>query len=133
MNKKRFLGFVAGYLTMNLFFHSIHAYAMGIKLESMGGRLGAVGTGIVILIILAIFIERVFSRSFFHGFLVSTGLFLSFDIVVFHWLFGLHRITNGPEANWLDPIFVVCGTITIFYGIRRERKIETGKDNILSQ
>ncbi|MFD0049674.1 DUF2243 domain-containing protein [Actinomycetes bacterium NPDC127524] len=118
---------------MNLFFHSIHAHAMGIKLESMGGRLGAVGTGIVILIILAIFIERVFSRSFFHGFLVSTGLFLSFDIVVFHWLFGLHRITNGPEANWLEPIFVVCGTITMFFGIRKEWKIETGRDNTLSQ
>ncbi|MDQ0221354.1 hypothetical protein ELQ35_15700 [Peribacillus cavernae] len=67
-------------------------------------------------------IKWLFSRSFFQGFIEAAGLFLSFDIIVFHWVFQLHRITNGTEANWLGPILVVFGSIFVWYGIKRERQ-----------
>ncbi|HYK72085.1 MAG TPA: DUF2243 domain-containing protein, partial [Pseudoneobacillus sp.] len=104
---------------MSIFLHSIKAYAMGVQLQSAGERVGAVGTGLVILFVIMMILKRWFAASFFHGFLVATGLFLSFDIVVFHWFFHLHRITSGPEANLLEPIFVVFGTLLVIYGLKK--------------
>lgn len=129
MNTERLLGFIFGYFCMTLFLHSIKAHAMGVQLETVGERIGAVGTGLVILLIIMIVLKRWFSASFFHGFLVATGLFLSFDIVVFHWFFHLHRITSGPEANWLEPIFVMFGTWLFFYGLIKESTIKIHKDS----
>jgi uncharacterized membrane protein len=126
MNVKRLLGFITGYFYVSIYFHSMKAYAMGIQLDNMMERLGAVGTGLAILVLLMMLFKKWFSASFFHGFLVATGLFLSFDIVVFHWLFQLHRITIGPEANWLEPIFVVFGTVLLIEGIRKERNESKG-------
>lgn len=105
-------------------FHSLKVSAMGVQLDSMSERLGAIGFGLVMLALFMILFKKLFSESFFNGFLVATGLFLSFDIVVFHWLFGLHRITSGPEANWLEPLFVLCGTLVIFFGVIKERKVK---------
>nr|WP_283809168.1 DUF2243 domain-containing protein [Tumebacillus amylolyticus] len=86
----------------------------------MASRIGAVFLGVLILFVLMLVIRRFFAAAFFNGFVVACGLFLSFDIVVFHWIFQLHRLTNGPEANWLEPIFVVFGSLAVFYGLRRE-------------
>jgi hypothetical protein len=116
----RILGVVFGYLISDLFFHLIQSSAAGLKAETQGERIGAVLFGVLVLLILMVLAHLVFSRSFLQGFIVATGLFLSFDIVMFHWIFQLHRITNGPEANWLEPILVVSGMIFIWYGIRRE-------------
>lgn len=124
MHIRRLLGFITGFFSMSIFLHSIKAYAMGVQLQSAGERVGAVGTGLVILFVIMMILKRWFAASFFHGFLVATGLFLSFDIVVFHWFFHLHRITSGPEANWLEPIFVVFGTLLVIYGLKKERTIK---------
>lgn len=93
---------------------------MGLKAETMGGRIGAVGVGVAILLVLMAVVRKVFAPAFFNGFVVACGLFLSFDIVVFHWVFALHRLTNGPEADWLEPVFVVFGCLLLTYGVRRE-------------
>jgi uncharacterized membrane protein len=124
MNVKRLLGFITGYMVTSLYFHSMKAYAMGVQLETAIERIGAVATGLVILGLLMVLFKKIFSASFFHGFLVATGLFLSFDIVVFHWFFQLHRITSGPEANWLEPLFVVFGTGLLIYGVKKEKSTE---------
>jgi uncharacterized membrane protein len=121
MFTKRIMGFITGYIITSLYFHSIKAYAIGVELDTAWERIGAVGSGLIILLILMILFNKLFSTSFFNGFIVATGLFLSFDIVVFHWFFQLHRITRGPEANWLEPLFVVFGTLLLIYGVKKER------------
>jgi len=69
---------------------------------------------------LAAGIWRWFSRPFFHGFIASAGLILSLDIALLHWLFQLHRITSGPEADVLEPLFVIAGAALAVIGVRRE-------------
>ncbi|SFA70088.1 MULTISPECIES: DUF2243 domain-containing protein [unclassified Bacillus (in: firmicutes)] len=118
----RTLGFTTGYFMTGFLFHGLKVSAMGVQLDSMSERLGAIGFGLIMLALFMILFKKLFSESFFNGFLVATGLFLSFDIVVFHWIFGLHRITSGPEANWLEPLFVVSGSLVIFLGVIKERK-----------
>ncbi|WP_078544495.1 hypothetical protein [Litchfieldia alkalitelluris] len=125
----KFLGAVLAFFLTDFFFHIIDAYAVGLKAESPGERIGAVIFGILFLLILMAFFKRIFNPSFFNGFTVATGLFLSFDIVVFHWIFQLHRITNGPEANWLEPILVVAGSILVWQGVRQEQKRNIGSLN----
>ncbi|MDN3016390.1 DUF2243 domain-containing protein [Paenibacillus sp. BSR1-1] len=120
----RILGAIIAFFLTDFLFHLIDALAFGMKAETAGQRIGAVFFGICVLLIFMAIFHRFFSKAFFNGFTVATGLFLSFDIVVFHWIFQLHRITNGPEANWLEPIFVLIGIILIWYGISRERKVD---------
>jgi uncharacterized membrane protein len=104
--------------------------------ETTGGRVGVVLLGAAILILTLALARRFFSASFFRGFLASVGIFLSFDVVVFHWLFGLHRITSGREANVIEPILVVIGVGFLVYGLggesrssasRRPRSSEFGR------
>ena len=75
--------------------------------------------------LLAYLVFRFFSRSFFHGFIVSADLILSLDIVLLHWIFQLHRITNGPEADVLEPVFVLCGVAATIIGVKRELAART--------
>ncbi|WP_246943164.1 hypothetical protein [Bacillus pinisoli] len=116
----RIIGAVAGYFLSDFFFHIIHTAAAGLKAETQIDRIGAVGFGILVLLLFMYIAFRFFSSSFFQGFIVATGLFLSFDIIVFHWVFQLHRITNGPEANWLEPILVLGGILFIWFGLSKE-------------
>lgn len=118
----KLLGAIAAFFVTDFLFHLIDALAYGLKAETTGQRLGAVFFGICVLFILMGIFYRFFSKAFFNGFTVATGLFLSFDIVVFHWIFQLHRITSGPEANWLEPLFVIAGIILVWQGISKERK-----------
>lgn len=127
----RILGAIVGFFTVDFLFHIIDALAFGLKADTGPERIGAVGFGIFILLLLMTLFYRLFSRSFFLGFIVATGLFLSFDIVVFHWIFQLHRITSGPEANWLEPLFVIGGTVLLFVGIRKERSVVITDDKSL--
>lgn len=128
----KLLGAVVGFFTVDFLFHMIDALAFGLKANTGPERIGAVGFGILILLLLMILFYRLFSKSFYHGFIVATGLFLSFDIVVFHWIFQLHRITSGPEANWLEPLFVLGGTILLIIGIRKERASSISKEKGIS-
>jgi threonine/homoserine/homoserine lactone efflux protein len=120
----RILGAVAGFFLVDFIIHLIDALAFGMKAETQVERIGAVLFGIFVLLVLMVVFYRLFSKAFFNGFTVATGLFLSFDIVVFHWIFQLHRITSGPEANWLEPILVVGGIIMIWFGIKMERSMK---------
>jgi hypothetical protein len=118
---QRLLGMTAGLAVTNLFFHSSDALAMSLRAETMPARIGAVMLAVVVIIATMIGARLWFPRPFFHGFVVANGLFLSFDIVVLHWIFQLHRITSGPEANVLEPIFVVVGVGFLVFGLRGAR------------
>lgn len=126
----KYIGAFAGFLLSEFCFHIMDAFAAGIKADTPAERIGAVLFGIVVLLILMAVFRKFFSRSFFNGFTVATGLFLSFDIVVFHWIFQLHRITNGPEANWLEPILVVAGIVFVTYGVKLERAPRNNSNNV---
>lgn len=80
------------------------------------------GGSLLVTLVLA---RRFFSKSFFHGFLMAVGIFLSFDIVVFHWLFQLHRLTKGQEADVIEPLLVALGVGFVAYGFVRERRQRT--------
>jgi hypothetical protein len=112
------LGAVLGYEL----FHLSDAVAFGLKATTLPERLAAVGFGAAFLAASIFLVGRLFGRAFFHGFVVATGTILSFDIVLFHWIFQLHRITNGPEADVLEPIFVLFGIGLMWWGIKREGK-----------
>lgn len=49
-------------------------------------------------------------------------MFLSVDMALFHWIFRLHRLTSGPEADILEPILVLVGIGFVVYGLARERQ-----------
>jgi len=81
------------------------------------GRILVVLVGAAVLLVTLAGVWRLFARAFFYGFLVATGVFLSFDIVVFHWLFGLHRITEGPEAGPIEVVMVALGIALVTLGL----------------
>jgi hypothetical protein len=88
---------------------------------TMTGRIAVLALGSAVFIACAEAARRYYARAFFHGLLVSAGIFLSFDVVVFHWLFGLHRVTSGPEANVIEPLAVLLGIGFIAYGLTHEK------------
>lgn len=88
--------------------------------DSAVGRVAVVLLGAAFVVLSLGVAWRVYSASFFRGFLVAVGIFLSFDMVVFHWVFRLHRITEGSEANVIEPLLVVVGVGFVTYGLRRE-------------
>jgi uncharacterized membrane protein len=90
--------------------------------HTMAGRVAVVLLAVAILIGTLVLAKRLGSSSFFHGFLVAVGVFLSLDIVVVHWIFRLHRVTAGPEANIIEPILVAAGVAFVIYGLRQERR-----------
>jgi uncharacterized membrane protein len=95
-------------------------FESGLGVTTMAGRITVLALGAAVFIACAEAARR-YSRAFFHGFLVSAGIFLSFDVVVFHWLFGLHRVTSGPEANIIEPLAVLLAIVFIAYGLSGER------------
>ena len=97
-----------------------------VAVTSMAGRLAVIGFGVLCLILFLMAAARL-SPSFFNGFLVAIGTFLSFDMILFHWVFQLHRLTSGPEANVLEPLFVGLGIVFVIVGLRRERSTRVGR------
>jgi len=91
-----------------------------IHVTTMGGRIGVIMIGVVALVGFLSLSMR-FGPSFFRGFLVAIGTFLSFDLILFHWVFQLHRLTIGPESDIIEPAFMLLGLAFIVYGIRAER------------
>ncbi len=89
--------------------HATPVLAFGLKATTTTQRILAVQVGAVILLLMLVLVRRRFAHSFFHGFLVAVGTFFSFDIVLFHWVFKLHRITSGSEANVIEPLLVALG------------------------
>jgi hypothetical protein len=87
-------------------------------------RVGVVLFGAGVLVLTLVLARRFYAPSFFHGFLAAVGIFLSFDIVVFHWLFGLHRITEGSEADVIEPVLVALGVGFVAYALMAERRPE---------
>ncbi|HXY30541.1 MAG TPA: DUF2243 domain-containing protein [Gemmatimonadaceae bacterium] len=94
-----------------------------IPVTTMAGRIGVVLLGCVLLVVFLAGAARL-SPSFFRGFLVATGTFLSVDMILFHWIFRIHRLTSGPEADVMEPLFVVLGVVFIVVGLRGERALE---------
>ncbi|TLS52308.1 hypothetical protein FE782_10055 [Paenibacillus antri] len=117
-------GVFLGYAFAELLLHAARASAYGLKAQTLAGKLGALLFGVAVLAGCIVWLKRRFPRSFYHGFIVSTGLFFSFDIVTFHWIFGLHRITDGPEANVLEPILVAAGCFLLVRGLRDELRFQ---------
>ncbi|WP_112883279.1 DUF2243 domain-containing protein [Paenibacillus montanisoli] len=129
----KFMGAVVAFFVTEFMFHMMDAFAAGLKADTPIERIGAVLCGITVLAILMAVFRKFFSRSFYNGFVVAVGLFLSFDIAVFHWVFQLHRITNGPEANWLEPVFVVSGIVFVAHGVKKDRALKnTGERSDVS-
>jgi hypothetical protein len=98
--------------------------------HTMTGRVAVVLLAVAILIGTLVLAKRLGSSSFFHGFLVAVGVFLSLDIVVVHWIFRLHRVTAGPEANVIEPILVAAGVAFVIYGLRREWRSPLGSRRV---
>ena len=118
---QRLLGMTVALVLDDVLFHTTDAFAVGLRAETMGGRIGALSVAVAIMLAAMIGARMWFPRSFFHGFTVAMGMFLSFDIILIHWIFQLHRITSGPEANVIEPIFVAVGIAFLAFGIRGER------------
>jgi len=90
---------------------------------SIAGRLG--GVALAVLVLLGVFFVawRFFSPSFFYGVVAMAGLFLSLDVVLVHWILGLHRVTSGPEADWLEPLLVIAGAGLLVAAVIGERRL----------
>ncbi len=94
----------------------------GLAVTTTASRIAVVAIGAAVLIGCLIASGLHYSRSFFHGFMVSSGRFLGFGMIVFHWVFRLHRITAGPEANVIEPVLVVVGVGFVLYGLTHEKR-----------
>jgi uncharacterized membrane protein len=93
----------------------------------MAGRIAALALGAAVFLGCLEVARRRYPLAFFHGFLVCAGTFLSFDVVVFHWVLGLHRVTSEPEADIIEPLAVLLGIVFIAYGLAREKANIRGK------
>src|SRR5437879_6329917 len=86
------------------------------------GQLAVLTGAFAVLIGFLVWSKRATSASFFWGVLAGTGLFLSFDIVWVHWIFGLHHLTNTEMDLVLEPLLVLVGIAFLWFGITRERR-----------
>ena len=91
-----------------------------VPVTTMAGRVGVILLAVAFLVLFLALAKRR-GDEFFRGFLVAVGTFLSFDLVVLHWVFRLHRLTIGPEADVIEPMFLVLGIVFIVYGLRVTR------------
>ena len=87
----------------------------------MAGRIGGVALAVVIVLATVVLAYRLYSVSFFNGFVVAVGLFISIDLLLVHWMMEIHRITAGEEAIWLEIPLFVSGLAFVVVGLRRER------------
>lgn len=93
----------------------------GLEPDTVAGRVLVVVVGAVALLVMLGLAHRLFTPPFFRGFIAAAGVIFSFDVVVFHWLFGLHRVTEGSEANVIEPVMVAIGVGFVTYGLTRAR------------
>ncbi|SER81517.1 DUF2243 domain-containing protein [Salipaludibacillus aurantiacus] len=120
----RVLSFLIGIFLIDYWFHTGNVQAFGFEAETMAERIGALlFTGAVTLLIFYL-AYRFFTCSFFNGVIFAAGFFASFDIFVVHWLFNLHRLTDGPEAIYFEVALVILGIIMIVFSLGNEKKIK---------
>jgi hypothetical protein len=93
--------------------------------DSVAGRVVVVALGAAFLLLSLGLVQRIYPPPFFRGFLVAVGIIFSFDVVVFHWVFQLHRITDGSEADVIEPVLVAIGLGFVLHGLLRERSQST--------
>jgi uncharacterized membrane protein len=99
------------------------ALAFGlVPVSTWAGQLVVVAIAVVLLIGFLFWSQRAGSASFFRGVLAGMGFVLSVDIVLIHWIFGLHHITNTQMDVVLEPLFVVLGLVFLWFAITRERR-----------
>ncbi|MFD1357210.1 DUF2243 domain-containing protein [Fictibacillus halophilus] len=118
---KIWFGFILGIFAMSHW--STKVFAWELRAETISERIGAVFLGVVILLLILLFIYKRYNSSFFHGFIAAIGLFLTVDNILFHWVFQLHRVTSGPEANVLEPLFVLVGICFVYYTWKKEKQM----------
>jgi hypothetical protein len=97
------------------------AFAL-VPVDTWPGKIAVIAVAVVFLIGFLLWNQRTTSASFFRGVLAGTGFVLSVDIVLIHWIFGLHHITNTPMDLVLEPLFVLLGLVFLWFAITRERR-----------
>lgn len=85
------------------------------------GRFLVVLAAAAVLVGFLLWAHRRRSPAFFFGALAGSGIFLAFDVIWIHWIFGLHHLTNSPEDLVLEPLLVAIGVAFLWYGLRGSR------------
>ncbi|WP_078593372.1 hypothetical protein [Evansella clarkii] len=120
----RWVAFLAGALYIDFLFHSGYAHGFGFEATTMAGRLGALFFVLIVTLLVYYISYKFFPPSFFHGVIFASGFFASFDIIVIHWVFQLHRLTYGPEVVVLEPLLVIAGIAMIIFSVKREKNLQ---------
>lgn len=89
-----------------------------IAVTSDVGRFLVVLAAAAVLTCFLVWAQRRRSHAFFLGVLAGSGIFLAFDVVWIHWVFGLHHLTNSPEDLVLEPLLVAIGVALLWFGLR---------------
>jgi hypothetical protein len=97
------------------------AFAL-VPVSSLAGQLSVIAVAVAFLIMFLLWSQRTTSASFFLGVLAGMGFVLSVDIVLIHWIFGLHHLTNTQMDLVLEPLFVLLGLVFLWFAITRERR-----------
>jgi hypothetical protein len=97
------------------------AFAL-VPVSTSAGQLSVIAVAVAFLILFLFWSKRTMSASFFRGALAGMGFVLSVDIVLIHWIFGLHHITNTQMDLVLEPLFVFLGVVFLWFAITRERR-----------
>ncbi len=97
------------------------AFAL-VPVSSSAGQLSVIAVAVAFLIMFLLWSQRTTSASFFLGVLAGMGFVLSVDIVLVHWIFGLHHLTNTQMDLVLEPLFVLLGLVFLWFAITRERR-----------
>ena len=106
--------------------------AFMVPVDTSAGKLAVVILAVAFLIGFILWSKQTKSASFFRGVLAGMGFVLSVDIVLVHWIFGLHHITNTQMDIVLEPLFVVLGLVFLWFAITRERHyVEELRPNVM--
>jgi hypothetical protein len=90
--------------------------------QTMQGRIGGIALAVAVLLGTIWLVHRRYSVSFVNGFLVAVAVFLTFDLLLVHWVMELHRVTSGPEALWVELVLFAAGLLFLVLGLRREAR-----------
>ena len=74
------------------------------------GRLAVLAVAVAVTVGFILWSRRTKPPAFFRGVLAGSGLFLTFDIIWIHWVFGLHLLDEHARGmSFLEPLLVVAG------------------------
>ena len=87
------------------------------------GRLAVLAVAVAVTVGFIVWSRRNKPSAFFRGVLAGSGLFLTFDIIWIHWIFGLHHLTNTPAEDLvLEPALVIAGVVMLWLGVGKARR-----------